>query len=207
MKESKRESKVDSVNLSSDKNKFRQQIRGSLSLVSYSDMSNTVSDNSQRFRYTLSIDASNIGNSKFSAESYISFRHKSGEWDEVKSDLFNALKIYTLAARYEINPTTKLIIGRRINPKLSSIGAVDGLQFEKRLHGFSFGILAGFRPDYIDYGFNSNLFQYGAYISYKTAASGSQSESSLAFMQQTNDFKTDRRFLYFQHSNTFFRNL
>ncbi len=202
-----KESEVDSLNMSSGQNKLKQQIRGSLSLVSYSDVSNTISDNSQRFRYTLSVDASNIGNSKFSAETYISFRHKSGEWDEVKNNLFNALKIYSLAGRYDINPTTQLIIGRRINPKLSSIGAVDGLQFEKSLHGFSFGILAGFRPDYIDYGFNSTLFQYGAYISYKTVATGSQSETSLAFMQQTNDFKTDRRFLYFQHSNTFFSNL
>ena len=32
-------------------------------------------------------------------------------------------------------------------------------------------------------------------------------ESSLAFMEQMNNWKTDRRFLYFQHSNTLVKNL
>jgi len=186
---------------------LRQQIRGSLSLVSYSDLSDTEAENSQRFRYTLSLDARNIGNSKFSVESYISFRHKAGEWNEVRNDLFSALKVYTLAARYEINPTTRVVLGRAINQKLSSIGAFDGLQFEKSLRGFTFGVLAGFRPNYVNYGFNSSLFQYGAFVSYKSLAKISGSESSIAFMQQTKDFRTDRRFLYFQHSNSFIRNL
>jgi len=186
---------------------LRQQIRGSMSLVSYSDLSDTESENSQRFRYTLSLDARNIGNSKFSLESYISFRHKAGEWDEVRNDLFSALKVYTLAARYEINPTTWLVLGRYTNQKLSSIGAFDGLQFEKSLRGFTFGVLAGFRPDYVNFGFNSSLFQYGAFVSYKSLAKISGSENSIAFMQQTKDFRTDRRFLYFQHSNSFIRNL
>ena len=200
-------SKSDSLSPAEAKKNHPQQIRGSLSLVSYSDLTDTESENSQRFRYTLSLDARNIGNSKFSLESYISFRHKAGGWDEVRNDFFSALKVYTLAARYEINPTTRVILGRNINQKLSSIGAFDGLQLEKNLRGFSFGVLAGFRPDYGNYGFNSSLLQYGAYVSYKSQGKISGSESSMAFMQQTNDFRTDRRFLYFQHSNSFIRNL
>ena len=199
--------KSDSLSPAEANKNLPQQIRGSLSLVSYSDLTDTESENSQRFRYTLSLDARNIGNSKFSLESYISFRHKAGGWDEVRNDFFSALKVYTLAARYEINPTTRVILGRNINQKLSSIGAFDGLQLEKNLRGFSFGVLAGFRPDYGNYGFNSSLLQYGAYVSYKSQGKISGSESSIAFMQQTKDFRTDRRFLYFQHSNSFIRNL
>ena len=174
---------------------------------SYSDLSNTVSDNSQRFRYTLSLDARNIGNSKFSVESYISFKHKAGEWEDVKNDIFNALKIYSLAVRYDLNETTHISLGRRINPRISSVGAVDGLQVEKSLGGFSVGAIAGFRPDFADYGFNSKLFQYGLYAAYSSGSSKARSESSIAFMQQMNDFRTDRRFLYFQHSSTFIKNL
>ena len=184
-----------------------QRIKGNISLSSYSEMSNTISDNSQRFRYTLSFDARNIGNSKFSVENYISFKHKAGEWEEVKNDVFNALKIYNLAVRYDLNTTTQISLGRRINPRISGAGAIDGLQFEKRLNGFSFGALAGFRPDYTDYGFDSKLFQYGAWIAYNSGSSQTRSESSIAFMQQMNDRRTDRRFLYFQHSNTFVKNL
>jgi len=186
---------------------LKQSIRGSVSVNSYTDMSNTTADNSQRFRYTLSLDARNIANSKFSFETYISFRHKLDEWDAVKSDIFNALKIFNLALIYEPNKSTKLSFGRKINQRLSNIGAVDGLQIEKSLGNFAVGALAGTRPDYTDYGFNSSLFQFGGYVGFNTRNSGSYSESSLAFMQQMNGSNVDRRFLYFQHSNSLVKNL
>ena len=197
----------DSVQIQKEKNSHKQNIRGSISLNSYTDISNTDARNSQRYRYTFSLDARNIANSKLSVETYVSFKHKAGEWADVKSSIFNALKIYNLSFKYDINKTTKMVIGRQINYNISSIGAVDGLQIEKTINRFSFGALAGTRPDYIDYGFNIKLLQYGAYIAYKTKTEHNYSETSLAFMQQMNNSKTDRRFLYFQHSNTFIKNL
>ena len=170
-------------------------------------MSNTPADNSQRFRYTLSLDAQNIADSKFSFETYVSFRHKLGEWDEVKNDIFNALKIFDLALIYDPNKSTRISLGRKINPRLSNIGAIDGLQIEKSFGNFAVGALAGTRPDYADYGFNSNLLQFGGYVGLNTRNSSSYSESSLAFMQQMNGSNIDRRFLYFQHSNSFVKNL
>ena len=170
-------------------------------------MSDTPADNSQRFRYTLSLDAHNIGNSKFSFETYISFRHKLNEWDEVKNNIFNALKIFDLALIYDPNKSTRISIGRKINQRLSNIGAVDGLQIEKSFGKFGIGALAGARPDYTDYGFNFNLLQFGGYVGFNTRNSSSFSESSLAFMQQMNGSNIDRRFLYFQHSNSLIKNL
>jgi len=184
-----------------------QVLRGSISVNSYSDFSNTGASNSQRFRYTLSLNTGNIGGSKLSAESYFSFRHKSGEWLEVKNDVFAALKIYSLAVRYDLNKSTSLSIGRRINPRISSIGAMDGIQFEKSMNKLTVGVLAGSRPDYTNYGVDLSLFQYGGYLSISTGKSGNTSESSVAFVTQTNNFTTDRRFLYFQHSNTLIKNL
>jgi hypothetical protein len=87
------------------------------------------------------------------------------------------------------------------------MGAIDGIQFEKNIRNFSFGVIAGSRPDFTDYGFNLSLFQYGAWLGYSTKSNGKSSQSSLAYIEQTNDFKTDRRFLYFQHSNSLIRNL
>ena len=190
-----------------DKGEFIQKIRGSLSAFSYTDFSNTPAPASTRLRYTFSLDARNISNSKFSIENYISFNHKIGDWAAVKSDPLKALKIYSLAFRYDINKTTHISIGRRINEKISNIGAMDGLQFEKAINKFSFGALAGTRPDYTNYGFNINLLQYGAYISAGSIEADKYNETSLAFMQQTNNGKTDRRFVYFQHSNSLVKNL
>ena len=184
-----------------------QKISGSISVNSYSDFSNTPAANSQRFRYSLSLNEHNIANSKFSYESYISFRHKSGDWAEIQNDIFNGLKIFNLFLSYDLDKTTKISLGRKINPRISNIGASDGLQIEKTINKFALGALAGTRPDYADYSFNFNLFQFGGYIALNTKASDKYSESSLAFMQQMNGSKLDRRFLYFQHSDSFIKNL
>jgi hypothetical protein len=196
----------DTVGKISTPAQLKQIIRGSLSLNAYLDNSNTIAENSQRYRYTLSLDAANIANSRFSFETYVSFKYLAGGWQEVKNNIFNALKIYSLSARYDINATFNISLGRRINPVLTSIGAIDGIQFEKVFKKFSLGAVAGSRPDFATYGFNFKLFQYGAYVAYKTRNPNNFSESSLAFMQQTNNFKTDRRFIYFQHSNSVIKN-
>jgi len=200
--------------LSSDSTKKRynpdlvkQKISGSLSAYSYSGFSNIPSSSSTRFRYNLTLNIRNISNSKLSLESYISFNHKLGDWSAVKNDVFSALKIYSLALRYDLNKSTHLTLGRTINSKISSIGAMDGLQFEKSINKFSIGAVAGFRPDYTNYGFDSKLLQYGGYLAYSSVSAGSYNESSIAFMEQMNNMKTDRRFLYFQHSNSLIKNL
>jgi hypothetical protein len=84
---------------------------------------------------------------------------------------------------------------------------MDGFQVEKSFNRFSLGALVGTRPDYVDYGFDNKLFQYGAYLAYNSDKTDTYSESSLAFMQQMNNSKTDRRFLYFQHSNSLIKNI
>lgn len=185
----------------------KQDIRGSVSASSYSDFSDTGLPDSYRFRYTLALDARNIANSKFSFDSYISFRHKAGEWDTIKKDIFNGLKIFNLAVRYDLNGTTRFILGRKINSRIASIGAIDGIQAEKSFGKVTLGAVAGFRPDYADYGFNSSLFQYGAYLGLDTKGANGYSGNSIAFMQQTNNSVTDRRFLYFQHASSLIRKI
>lgn len=201
------EKRRDSAPVKSKEGELKQRISGNVSVNSYSDFSNTPADYSQRFRYSLSLNARNIADSKFSFESYVSFRHKLGEWDVVKNDIFSALKIYNLALIYDLNKSTKITLGRKINLRLSNIGAVDGLQVEKSFGGFAVGAIAGTRPDYSNYGFNKDLLQFGGYLGFNTKNQGSFSETSVAFMQQMNTSNIDRRFLYFQHSNSLIKNL
>jgi hypothetical protein len=186
---------------------LKQKINGSISVFSYMNFSNTLAKNSTQLRYNYTLDARNIGGSKFSVENYITFRHKLGGWSLVKSDIFNALKVYTLAVRYQPDKNTMITLGRTINYKISNIGAIDGLQVEKTWNKISLGVLAGTRPDYTDYGFNSKLLQYGGYLAFDTKNEESFSQTSLAFMEQMNNMKTDRRFLYFQHINSLLKNV
>jgi hypothetical protein len=94
------------------------------------------------------------------------------------------------------------VLGRKINPKMSSLGAIDGLQVEKYFGKNYVGGIAGFRPDIFDYSFNPDLFQYGAFYGRITDNKSFRSESTVGFIEQRNSGEIDRRYIYVQHSST-----
>lgn len=198
---------TETESIEDEEKKNKQKINGRLSVASYSNFSNTPGGNSQRMRYTFSINANNIGDSKFSAESYISFVHSNKNWDEIANDVFNGLKIYNLSLKYEPSESMVIYLGRRINPNLSNVGAIDGLQVEKRFNSITTGAFVGSRPDYMNYSFNFNLFQFGAYLGHSYKDKNGNMQSTFAFVEQKNDWKTDRRFAYFQHYNSLLKNV
>jgi len=131
-----------------EKDIVKQEIHGRLSVSSYSNFSSNQAARNQRMRYTFSTQANNLGGSGFSAETYLSFAHTNRNWEDIKSNIFNGLKIYNLSMKYDFNETMNLSAGRKINPMLSSVGAIDGLQFEKKFNSLTLGAIAGSRPDY-----------------------------------------------------------
>ncbi len=183
-----------------------QDFSGRLSVSSYSNFSNQGTD-SHRFRYTFSSILSNVGNSKLSLETYLSFTHKLNEWDVIKENLNNGLKVYDLSLKYEVNEKSAVWLGRTINPNVANVGAVDGVMFEYGFGNMFAGLVAGSRPDYEDYGFNFNLFEYGAYFGHGQKVKNGFVKTSLAFFEQRNKGSIDRRFVYFQHTNSIVKNL
>lgn len=184
---------------------FKEKLRGRISAASYSNFYGE--DITHRMRYTLTFQGNNIKNSRFSTDNYITFRHTLGEWQEVKENFRDALKIYSMSVKYDFDKNSSVSLGRKINYRISSMGAIDGLQVEKGLGHFLIGAIAGSRPDYTDYGINFDLFQAGAYISHGTLKNNKNQESTIAFVEQRNLSKTDRRFTYFQHSNSLIKDL
>jgi hypothetical protein len=184
-----------------------QNISGRIAVSSYTNFSN-VSDLTQRMRYTFSLNARNIGDSKLSAETYISFAHKINDWSEIKNNIYNGLKVYSLSVNYAFNAKNNIWVGRRMNPMLSNAGAIDGVQYETKFKSFTAGAFAGTRPDYMDYSFNVNLLQYGGYFGHDySSKQGLSVQTSVAFVEQMNHGMTDRRFAYLQHSNSLVKNL
>lgn len=183
-----------------------QKIRGRLGASSYSSFSNSSGIN-QRMRYTFSLSADHISDSKFSTDTYIMFTHKLNHWDDVQQNIFNALKIYSLSVNYDVTKNAHILLGRKINTRISSIGAIDGLQAEISAGKFTFGAVVGSNPDYTDYSFNPKLFEYGGYISHDLKNKIGNFSNSVAFFQQTNHGNIDRRFAYFQHDNSLIKNL
>ncbi len=185
-------------------NRTRQgkAIRGSISASSYSSIS-SIRDDLHRTMYRLSLRAPAINNSKFSFETYLNYRQTF-----ISSDSFSLKKqadifdVYNLSVRYNASPTLSFTVGRKINSSVSSIGAIDGLQAEKFFGSFYTGVIVGFRPDILDYKFNSDLLQYGGYIGIKTDSRMLYSLTTLGVLEQTNNGEIDRRYMYFQHSST-----
>jgi hypothetical protein len=155
----------------------------------------------------LRVDYEQIGYSGLSFSTYSLFSYRTSEWNEIRSNYFNALKVYDLHLKYEFNPNYQIWLGRFLNPKISNISTVDGLMFEAKFNSFSVGILGGSRPDWKDFSFNPKLLEYGIYLSREDRFSSSFMENTLSFFQQTNNSKTDRRYLYLQHSNNLIKNL
>jgi len=59
----------------------------------------------------------------------------------------------------------------------------------------------------MDYSFNFDLLQLGAYLSHSYSGKQGNMQSTLAFIEQKNNGKTDRRFAYFQHYNSLVKKL
>ena len=198
----------DSIEMTNQKEKssrYLQMIRGRISIASYSTLSN-IREDRHRMMYRLTFDAEHIGDSKFSFESYLTYRQYFNSNDESisRNNIFN---VYNLAMRYDVDPTLSLVFGRKINNKMSSVGAIDGLQVEKFFGKNYIGAIAGFRPDIFDYSFNSDLFEYGAYYGRITDNINFNSQSTIGYIEQRNDGEIDRRYAYFQFSSTIIKKL
>ena len=185
---------------------FKQKIKGRVSVASYSNISNT--SERHRMRYAFTFGGDHINNSRFSTDNYITFRHTLGEWGQGINNFSDALKIYSLATKYDFNTSTNLTFGRKINQRFSSMGATDGFQFETGFGGqFTFGAIIGSRPDYSDYAVNLDLWQVGTFVSHVAHKTKKYQQSTLGFIEQHNTGNIDRRFAYFQHSNSLAKNL
>ena len=115
--------------------------------------------------------------------------------------------VYNLALQYELEDHLKVVLGRKTNRKVSSIGAIDGLQLEKSLGEFYAGGIVGFKPDLVNFGVNTDLFEYGVYAGHRRRERNFYSLTTLGVLEQRMSGQIDRRYAYFQHSGTFFGKL
>jgi hypothetical protein len=180
----------------------KPSFKGRISAAAYITFNDHPQSQQQRMRYVVTANARRINNSRLSAEVYMAFRHTVNEWDEVQQDFLRAFKVYNLSLEYDFGQGMKVWAGRKINFNISNIGAIDGLQAEKKWKKFLVGGFGGSRPDLMDYGFNPDLVQYGGYAGHILETRNGLVQSTLAMVEQRNSGMTDRRFMYFQHINS-----
>jgi hypothetical protein len=163
--------------------------------------------NFQRVRAAFSMQLQNINKSPVSVQTYLTYRYRFGI-DQVNSDFFNDFKVFSLALEYAPDKPYKIWAGRRINSYIANLGTIDGVQAEFTRGKYIFGTFAGTRPDFQNFSFNINLPQFGVYaVRNDQIDNGGNAQTTLALSEQQNTFRTDRRFVYFQHSNSLVKRL
>ena len=185
----------------------KSEINGRFSISSYSSTSNTSSSDIQKWRYRFSLSGENFLDSSLSFNSYITFAYRADRWKETSKELNKAIRIYDLSVNYKFNNMYSITLGRTVNRKISNLSAIDGIQFNANYSFLNLGLILGSRPNISDYGYNFKYFEYGFYLNRSDKINNSYLENTLAYIEQTNNYKTDRRFLYFQHNNNLIRNV
>ncbi len=183
-----------------------QYINGKIGVASYTNFKAQSPSNS-KLVYRFSLDAGHIANSNLSFSSYLNYRQI---YDKRYADNGRETKffrVYDLALRYELDSSLLVVVGRHINPKVASIGVIDGLQAEKMIGPFFVGGIAGFRPDFTHYAFSTDRMEFGGYAGFTKRSGANYSLTTLGIMEQRYDVLTDRRFAYFQHSSMWGRKL
>lgn len=206
----KKENKIEKEQKINIKQNFytQKRVHGNFSISSYSNISNANNSvNFQNWRYSFSLDADSLFSSGLSITNYINFSYRADRWSDITNNIGNALRIYDFALNYKFKSHTNIVFGRKINSKTSSLGAIDGIQLETNFNKFIIGVVAGSRPSFSDYGYDFKMFEYGGYLFRNDSIGSLNMQNTLGVFQQTNNFKTDRRFLYFQHNNNFSRKL
>jgi len=198
------EMQIDSSTIEKQKKKEVRKgppISGRLSVAGYGNLSNA-RDDRYGIMSSFSMSAEHIKESGFSFYSYLNYRQNFIADESNYSGKTTFFNVYDLAIKYDIDPAFSVVLGRKINPKMSSLGAIDGAQIEKYFGKNYVGAIAGFRPDIFDYSFNPDLFQYGAYYGRLTDLKNFRSETTAGFIEQRNSGEIDRRYVYLQHSST-----
>ncbi len=183
--------------------KNRSNFYGNISANSFTNYANYFNSvGIQRWNYTVNLHAENIGGSPVYFTNYMNLDYMSSEWSDVKANPFNNLRIYDLALGYKVDGFNAWI-GRHINYNIADLGPVDGVELEKSFLGnFAVGGVVGSRPNFYTMGLDGKLFEYGGYITRSDSANDGVMQNTLAIFEQTYGGKTDRRYLYFQHTNT-----
>ncbi|MCF7805020.1 MAG: hypothetical protein K9N46_06570 [Candidatus Marinimicrobia bacterium] len=114
------------------------------------------------------------------------------------------LRVYSAGFVYD-SPGSEVVwqAGRVYPRKVSGIGTIDGVLYGREQGQFSYGITAGFQPDYYSNGLNTEILKAGAYTGWSNEKYGDCAYSAiLAFVGQYRNGNVDREYFTVRQSYT-----
>jgi hypothetical protein len=111
----------------------------------------------------LRLDGTEIGGSRFDASVDVRAR-RTYHTNAAEGAAEGRTRVYRLnLARRLAGDRVRVSLGRQISPSLSSVSIFDGLLAEAAPGRFSLGAFAGTQPDPVDYGYSTDVVEYGTY--------------------------------------------
>lgn len=178
------------------------ETRGRVSLYSSSLITNSGTDR-QRWKTRLTLSSHDVFGSGLNFDVYGVFSFRPELWNDVTQSLGNGVRVYTLSVDGSITDNIRVTAGRHIRKEIVNAGAADGVSVVYESKEISAGVTAGFMPHEGDYGFTVNRPRLGAFVSREDSTIMT---NSIGFIEQRLKSKTDRRFLYMQHTGTYIPN-
>ncbi len=183
-----------------------ENIYARISASSYSSLDPEYG-NRHRMMWRFAFNANRINNSKLSIDSYINYRRSFDEVSNTTSSQNSVFRIYNAAIKYQLDSSTVITAGRKINRRMSSVGAIDGIQLDKSLGRIYTGLVLGFKPNISDFGFNPRLLQYGLYFGKDLSSRNGYGQFTMGILEQRNGSAIDRRYTYLQFNSNLKRKI
>lgn len=153
--------------------------------------------------YRAQVDWERIQGTPFSVEGYLQYQEY-GNFLNRTADIASRpsrWNVFNAALSYDNQRSFAASLGRKVNRRVSSLGAMDGLQVEGRYNNAFAGAVAGYRPNFNTFGIDLDRLQYGAYVGWESSGASRHTSFSSGVIEQTYKGLIDRRYLYFQGSH------
>lgn len=113
-------------------------------------------------------------------------------------------RVYTARVMYG-DPSSNMFwqFGRLFPREISGMGSIDGVLYGRRAGRLSYGLTAGFQPDYVDNRINTELLKIGVYGRWSNGTHGQGGYSgAVAFVGQYRKGRLDREYVTIRQQYT-----
>ena len=177
----------------------KELLEGSVSVGSNIQASSATDFNARNLA-RVRLRMNEINDSRFSLSTHFIYRQNLEASEDTIYQSPGLFNVYNLFLKYEKEDDYSVGMGRKINRRVASLGMIDGIHLEKQLGHFHVGGIAGFRPDFRNNGFQTDMPQLGGYLGVSHQDKGKSFEVTVGLLEQKNGKAIDRKYVYAQGS-------
>jgi len=107
-------------------------------------------------------------------------------------------RVYALLGRWHASSEVAVTVGRQVTASLASVSLFDGVSAAREGVRWSVGAFGGTQPDVDNYGWSDRTREWGAWIGWRSDASGPGAGLTTGFVSSREDGALDREYFVLQ---------